>query len=200
MNIIRRRLELIKNVIIKLRKKINPIDDGSIEFGGNDLLHVYNSAQLKHRLNTAGLYVACTKQTGFSIEITNADSSTVMVGVRVLVGTRDVQRAPSYVEVFGRFLSSCSDTAGSTSRWLRKNACKPIRNWSWRLVHPTTPRESPLWIPSIFTAKRKKRSDGRMMQTTSCSKESLQERYWQVELELPVRNCHFIDINIILYI
>lgn len=38
------------------------MNDGSVEFGGNDLLHVYNVAQLKHRLNTTGLYIACTKQ------------------------------------------------------------------------------------------------------------------------------------------
>ena len=74
-----------------------------VEFGGADLLHVYNAAQLKHRLNTNGLYVACTKQSGFCIEITNSDpASTVMVGVRILVGSQDVQKAPSFVEIFGR--------------------------------------------------------------------------------------------------
>lgn len=77
-----------------------PMND--VEFGGNDLLHVYNSAQLKHRLNTSGLYIACTKQSGFSVEVTNPDTSSVIVGVRVLVGSQDVQRAPSCVEIFGR--------------------------------------------------------------------------------------------------
>lgn len=73
-----------------------------VEFGGNDLLHVYNIAQLKHRLNTSGLYIACTKQSGFAIEVTNLDALSVIVGVRILVGSQDVQRAPSCVEVFGR--------------------------------------------------------------------------------------------------
>lgn len=73
-----------------------------VEFGGNDLLHVYNSAQLKHRLNTSGLYIACTKQSGFSVEISNPETSSVIVGVRILVGSQDVQRAPTCVEVFGR--------------------------------------------------------------------------------------------------
>ena len=41
-------------------------------------------------------------QAGFSVEVTNTDATTVMVGVRVLVGTQDVQRAPTYVELFGR--------------------------------------------------------------------------------------------------
>jgi len=32
-----------------------------VEFGGNDVLQVYNTAQLKHRLNTTGMYIASTK-------------------------------------------------------------------------------------------------------------------------------------------
>lgn len=32
-----------------------------IEFGGNDLLQVYNGQQIKHRLNSTGMYVANTK-------------------------------------------------------------------------------------------------------------------------------------------
>ena len=32
-----------------------------IEFGGSDVLHVYNRQQVKHRLNTAGMYIASTK-------------------------------------------------------------------------------------------------------------------------------------------
>lgn len=57
---------------------------------------------MKHRLSTTGLYVASTKPTSFSIEVINNDSSMVMVGIRILVGTQDVQRAPAYVEVMGR--------------------------------------------------------------------------------------------------
>ncbi|KAL1427424.1 hypothetical protein MTO96_017476 [Rhipicephalus appendiculatus] len=73
-----------------------------VEFGGNDLLQIYNAQQVKHRLNTTGMYVACTKPGGLTLEITNTDPTLVMVGVRVLVGSQDVQRAPSTVELFGR--------------------------------------------------------------------------------------------------
>lgn len=46
-----------------------------------------------------GMYVVSTKPAGFSIEITNQESSLVMTGVRVMLGTQDSQRAPSYIEV-----------------------------------------------------------------------------------------------------
>lgn len=32
-----------------------------LEFGGPDILHVYNAQQAKHRLMTAGMYLASTK-------------------------------------------------------------------------------------------------------------------------------------------
>lgn len=75
-----------------------------VEIGGNDLLQIYNTAQLKHRLSATGLYVACNRPLGFTIDITNSDSTMVMVGLRVLVGTQDVQKAPSFVEIFGRII------------------------------------------------------------------------------------------------
>jgi len=31
------------------------------EFSGNDVLQVYNTTQVKHRLNTTGMYIASTK-------------------------------------------------------------------------------------------------------------------------------------------
>ena len=73
-----------------------------IEFGGNDVLQVYNVQQVKHRLNTSGMYVASTKPNGFSIEVTNTDPSMVLVGARVQVGGQDTSRAPSFIELFGR--------------------------------------------------------------------------------------------------
>lgn len=88
-----------------------PMND--VEIGGNDLLQVYNSAQLKHRLNTTGMYVVCTKLLGFNVEITNNDNNMVMTGIRVLVGSQEVQRAPSYVEIFGRTIP----TNVTRSRW-----------------------------------------------------------------------------------
>lgn len=51
-----------------------------VEIGGNDLLQVYNSAQLKHRLNTTGMYVVCTKMLGFTVEVANNDNNMVMTG------------------------------------------------------------------------------------------------------------------------
>jgi len=41
---------------------------------------------------------------GFSLEVNNTNPSNVMVGVRVLVGSQSVDRAPSYIDVFGRTL------------------------------------------------------------------------------------------------
>ncbi|XP_069695727.1 E3 ubiquitin-protein ligase UBR4 isoform X2 [Periplaneta americana] len=84
-----------------------------VEFGGNDLLQIYNTQQIKHRLNTTGMYVVSTKPAGFSIEITNNDTSLVMTGVRIMLGTQDSQRAPSYVEVFGRSIQ----TNVARNRW-----------------------------------------------------------------------------------
>ncbi|XP_019625025.1 PREDICTED: E3 ubiquitin-protein ligase UBR4-like [Branchiostoma belcheri] len=73
-----------------------------VEFGGNDLLQVYNLQQLKHRLNTTGMFVASTKPSGFSIEIINPNPTLVMTGLRVHVGSQSVERAPSFLEIFGR--------------------------------------------------------------------------------------------------
>lgn len=32
-----------------------------VDFGGNDVLQIYNTNQIKHRLNTTGMYIASTK-------------------------------------------------------------------------------------------------------------------------------------------
>lgn len=56
-----------------------PMND--VEIGGNDLLQVYNIAQLKHRLNTTGMYVVCTKPLGFTVDVTNSDNNLVMTGI-----------------------------------------------------------------------------------------------------------------------
>lgn len=39
---------------------------------------------------------------GFTIEVTNNNSSMVMTGMRVQIGTQAIERAPSYLEIFGR--------------------------------------------------------------------------------------------------
>ncbi|XP_044524637.1 E3 ubiquitin-protein ligase UBR4 [Gracilinanus agilis] len=73
-----------------------------VEFGGNDLLQVYNAQQIKHRLNSTGMYVANTKPGGFTIEVSNNNSTMVMTGMRLQIGTQAIERAPSYIEIFGR--------------------------------------------------------------------------------------------------
>eukprot|EP00794_Sanderia_malayensis_P006454 gene6454-7186_t len=75
-----------------------------VEFGGADILHVYNSAQAKNRLYTAGMYIANTKPSGFKVEITNTNTSNVLVGLRIHVGVRSVDKTPTYIEVFGRII------------------------------------------------------------------------------------------------
>jgi E3 ubiquitin-protein ligase UBR4 len=89
----------------------SPIND--VEFGGDDLLQVYNVQQIKARLHTSGLYIANTKPAGFTLDVTNNDVNLVMVGFRVMLGSQDATRVPSYVEVFGRSVA----TNVTRSRW-----------------------------------------------------------------------------------
>lgn len=88
-----------------------PLPD--IEFGGNDLLQIYNAPQIKIRLNTPGMYVVSTKPAGFSIKVSNNDNNQVITGVRVLLGNQDAQRSPSFIEVFGRTIP----TTVARNRW-----------------------------------------------------------------------------------
>lgn len=76
-----------------------------VEFGGNDLLQIYNSAQLKNRLLSQTTYVACAKPNGFTLEITNNDPSMVVVGIRVQLGTQSIAQSPSFIEVFDRYIN-----------------------------------------------------------------------------------------------
>ena len=57
---------------------------------------------MRQRLQTSGLYIANTKPGGFSLELSNTDNNTVMVGVRVMLGSQDVTRVPVNMEMFGR--------------------------------------------------------------------------------------------------
>lgn len=41
-----------------------------------------------------------TKMSGFTMEVINSDPNMVVCGIRVLLGSQDVARTPSYVEVF----------------------------------------------------------------------------------------------------
>ena len=54
-----------------------------VEFGGSDLLQIYNAAQIKNRLHTNPLYIASSKPSGFALEISNNDTNTLIAGIRV---------------------------------------------------------------------------------------------------------------------
>ncbi|KAH8263174.1 hypothetical protein KR044_005513 [Drosophila immigrans] len=73
-----------------------------VEFGGNDLLQIYNKQKLKTRLFSTGMFVASTRANGFTLEVLNSDPNVVMVGIRVLLGTHDTTRAPQSVSILGR--------------------------------------------------------------------------------------------------
>uniref|UniRef100_A0A8D8THS7 E3 ubiquitin-protein ligase UBR4 n=1 Tax=Cacopsylla melanoneura TaxID=428564 RepID=A0A8D8THS7_9HEMI len=85
-----------------------------VEFGGKDLLQLYNAAQVKTRFNTTGLYVVISKAVPpISIEIKNNDSSMVITGLRVLVGSHDPTKTPRFIEVFNRNITVSSQR----NRW-----------------------------------------------------------------------------------
>ncbi|EDW35131.1 GL24752 [Drosophila persimilis] len=84
-----------------------------VEFGGNDLLQIYNKQKLKTRLFSTGMFVASTKATGFTLEVVNNDPNVVMVGFRVMLGTQDIQRAPVSVTILGRTIP----TTMRKARW-----------------------------------------------------------------------------------
>ncbi|KAH8323440.1 hypothetical protein KR067_010060 [Drosophila pandora] len=77
-----------------------------VEFGGNDLLQIYNKQKLKTRLFSTGMFVASTRANGFTLEVINNDPNVVIVGIRVLIGTQDVQRAPLAVTILGRTVTT----------------------------------------------------------------------------------------------
>ncbi|WAR30664.1 UBR4-like protein [Mya arenaria] len=79
-----------------------------IEFGGNDVLQIYNVQQIKHRLNTTGLYIASTKtehhwtvhrkhQVGPS---TDAGGVTMMDSIKIFTKTKEVFGWPEEPEDF----------------------------------------------------------------------------------------------------
>lgn len=84
-----------------------------VEFGGNDLLQIYNKQKLKTRLFSTGMFVASTRANGFTLEVINNDPNLVIVGIRVMLGNQDVQRAPQSVTILGRTIP----TPVRRSRW-----------------------------------------------------------------------------------
>ena len=91
------------------------------DFGGNDLLEIYNSSLLKSRLNFSSSssnfsnkFIACTRADGFNLEIyNNADlQRLLLIGCRILCGGHTADKAPFYFEVFDRRI----DCAGRFNR------------------------------------------------------------------------------------
>ncbi|XP_064395390.1 E3 ubiquitin-protein ligase UBR4-like isoform X5 [Halichondria panicea] len=79
------------------------LQPNEVEFGGADILHIYNHSQVKTRLNAGSLYLANNKPSGFTVEVSNTVSQmTVIVGLRVQLGSHSMEKAPSFIEVFGR--------------------------------------------------------------------------------------------------
>ncbi|XP_058454823.1 protein purity of essence [Malaya genurostris] len=84
-----------------------------VEYGGNDLLQIYNTQHLKHRLNSTGLYVTSTRVNGFTLDVMNNDPNMVMTGVRISIGSQDVSKAPQSVTILGRVIP----TVPTRARW-----------------------------------------------------------------------------------
>uniref|UniRef100_A0A182FS89 Uncharacterized protein n=2 Tax=Anopheles albimanus TaxID=7167 RepID=A0A182FS89_ANOAL len=84
-----------------------------VEYGGNDLLQIYNTQHLKHRLNSTGLYVTSTKANGFTLDVINNDQNMVITGVRIQIGSQDVTKAPQRVTIHGRAVA----TIAVRARW-----------------------------------------------------------------------------------
>ncbi|XP_053669765.1 protein purity of essence [Anopheles nili] len=84
-----------------------------VDYGGNDLLQIYNTQHLKHRLNSTGLYVTSTKTNGFTLDVSNNDQNMVITGVRVQIGSQDVTKAPQRLTVHGRSVP----TVATRARW-----------------------------------------------------------------------------------
>jgi E3 ubiquitin-protein ligase UBR4 len=73
------------------------------EFGGRDLLDVYNVAQLKLRLSTPGMFIANVRTGGFTLEVMNKDPDNMVVtGIRIHIGAYSMDKCPQYFEFFGR--------------------------------------------------------------------------------------------------
>ncbi|XP_065191781.1 E3 ubiquitin-protein ligase UBR4-like isoform X2 [Sycon ciliatum] len=87
-----------------------------VEFGGNDILQVYSPQQAKQRLTVASQYLASTKSSGFTIDVTNTNSSMVMCGCRLQLGGQysSDRSTPTYATVLDKTITT---TPGARLRW-----------------------------------------------------------------------------------
>ena len=61
----------------------------------------------------------CVQSAGFTLEIQNTNAANVMVGLRVLVGSQTTDKAPSYLEIFGRTIQVSTVLCLPMVLWLR---------------------------------------------------------------------------------
>ena len=75
------------------------------DFGGNQLLQTYNRDQLKHRLNPSNgnQFIACRGP--FTLTCTNRQPGTILVGVRILIGSHRSDKTPQFFRIFDRTIS-----------------------------------------------------------------------------------------------
>ncbi|CAF3628387.1 unnamed protein product [Adineta steineri] len=117
--IVKRRKQTITTINPSINNQTNELSNDSIkfpvdffetchllteyEFGGRDLLDVYNVAQLKLRLSTPGMFIANVRTGGFTLEVINKDSDNMVItGIRIHIGSYSLDKSPQYFELFGR--------------------------------------------------------------------------------------------------
>lgn len=133
-----------------------------VEFGGNDLLEIYNVQQLKTRLANSRK-VVCNKQNGFTIDIINKEQNMVITGCRVLVGLSSIDKAPSYFECLSGAVK-VSVSSLTTSRWydicLTRDQSYSLDNKLSLLIGPSTDSAHITMIDSIRVYGRTKEQFG----------------------------------------
>ncbi|XP_039271370.2 E3 ubiquitin-protein ligase UBR4-like [Styela clava] len=79
------------------------IPSNDLEFGGESLLQVYNPNQIKNRLANQDMYIV-SKQT-FGIEVTIKNKNMVVTGIRMQLGNRGSDFAPTHIYIEDRYIS-----------------------------------------------------------------------------------------------
>lgn len=77
-----------------------------VEYSGSDLLEIYNSQQLKLRLqySNSQKFILSKKSQGFRLEIINTSESNrmLLMGCRIMCGSNSLEKSPTYFEVMNR--------------------------------------------------------------------------------------------------
>lgn len=85
------------------------------------------------------------------MEVVNNNNSMVMTGMRVQVGTQAIERAPSYIEIFGRTMQLNL----TRSRWFdfpftREEALQADKKLSIFSKSPTDIRAASMYTTSVY--------------------------------------------------